>query len=390
MGIKGFSNAFEAHREYPCKTSSATMYKHMRGMRIAVDAFYIIHSGAVGASHVSQLTDAAGNPTMHISSVLGVIMGLYENGADQTWVFDAPRDGQQSGTNTNPAKLKELMRRADARREAEAKLQGLDGVTGTQADRDAALFEGVDVVVPNATVAPTATSITDTSTATSDVTLKRNALEKRAFRITKEMIEDTQMLLNCLGISWTTAPAGVEGEALAAMMCWPENDLCDAVYSGDSDPILFGAPILFRRITMGHRKGIVEYHLQDILDAIESETGHSGTREALAIMGVALGGDFAPKVPRVGTKTVWKWYKKQGAAAPALNEEQKNAVQQYLTFHEKIDFSKITLHNGDEDHPISEGHITTTLDWLETVKQFDRTIRNRRIQKAVTKRAKLP
>jgi hypothetical protein len=112
MGIKGFSQTFVPTR--------IVSIKHMRGLTVAIDAMLELHRAAVGAKHVSTLTDSTGAPTMHISVILPNILEFQRNKVKQIWVFDHAQD-----PNTdfhNPMKIGELTKRKKRKEDALAKL----------------------------------------------------------------------------------------------------------------------------------------------------------------------------------------------------------------------------------------------------------------------------
>lgn len=118
----------------------------------------------------------------------------------------------------------------------------------------------------------------------------------RTAKLTDEMVEESQRLLDALGIPWMTAPA--EAEAQAALLV--RNGDADYVASQDMDSLLFGAPKMLKNLSIsGRRKrpGTSSYYTIEpevITLAKELERLHL-TQEQLILLGMLVGTDFNPK-----------------------------------------------------------------------------------------------
>ncbi len=128
--------------------------------------------------------------------------------------------------------------------------------------------------------------------------------------LTKDMVKETQQLLDALGIPWMTAPS--EAEAQAARLV--REGIADYVVSQDMDCLLFGAPKMLRNLSIsGKRKrpGTSSYYtinpeiitLEKELDRLEI------TQTQLIALGMLVGTDFNPKGikglgPKKGLKLV--------------------------------------------------------------------------------------
>ncbi len=125
--------------------------------------------------------------------------------------------------------------------------------------------------------------------------------------LTRDMIEDSQKLLDYLGIPWLQAPS--EGEAQACHMTL-KGDVW-ATVSQDFDTLLFGTPRLIRNLTVTGRRKVtgqnryvtVEPELID-LQFVFSALGVS--RKQLIDISILIGTDFNPGVKGYGPKKALK------------------------------------------------------------------------------------
>jgi flap endonuclease-1 len=132
-------------------------------------------------------------------------------------------------------------------------------------------------------------------------------------RLTREMVEDSQRLLDLLGVPWVQAPS--EGEAQAAHMArmggvWASS-------SRDYDSLLLGAPRLVRYLTIQGQewlpsKGQARKLEPEVID-LEEFLGHLGiTREQLVDLGILVGTDFNDGIKGIGPKTALKLVREHG------------------------------------------------------------------------------
>ena len=77
MGIKDFSKIFTYTRE--------VKFADLKNKKIAIDAMTEIWRASLGA--MNKLTDANGNPTIHINVILAIILDLQKNNIKQIWVL---------------------------------------------------------------------------------------------------------------------------------------------------------------------------------------------------------------------------------------------------------------------------------------------------------------
>ncbi|MBI4361023.1 flap endonuclease-1 [Candidatus Micrarchaeota archaeon] len=132
-------------------------------------------------------------------------------------------------------------------------------------------------------------------------------LAQRTARLTRDMVKQSQKLLDLMGLPWIQAPS--EGEAQAAGMV--KKGLVDAVASQDFDALLFGAPAFVRNLTFSGRRKLPRrnqyatihpeiYYLKENLDALKL------THEQLVWAGILIGTDFNDGINGIGPKKALK------------------------------------------------------------------------------------
>ena len=291
MGWKSFSQLFNPTRE--------VSISDMAGMTIAIDAMTEIYRGALATKSVGALTDKTGKPTIHISVVISTIMEFMNNNVKQIWVFD---HNQVPNTEFhNIAKMHELTKRKVKKDNAIKSLKEMDEVLpeknisnlkqeadksddSDDSDIEREVFKQRDIT---------------------DLKIKkRQTLEKQAFTVSAEMIADVKYILKCLHIDYMEAPKGFEGEGIASYL--NKTGVVDAVFSGDTDSIAYGAKTLFRRVPI--KKAIYEYTFDDIIEQVKEKNDDIETYDINLLIKCALimGTDFCEKTPRVGPGTVLK------------------------------------------------------------------------------------
>ncbi len=308
MGIKDFSRTFTATR--------IVKWSQYRGRTVAIDAMTELYRSSLGMKKLSALTDKDGNSTVHINVILANIIELGRCDVKAVWVFDY--DNSNSDEFHNPAKLAEIIERRRRKDEAKKKLDDLEEALFSDSDEEA-------------------------------------KQEKRAFGVTKEMINDIKMIFNCLNIPYIEAPEGFEGEHIAAYMS--SINLVDAVYSGDTDPIPFGAKILLRKNPRD--KKIYEYTQEDILDQIQEVTDEEPSIDDIRKICSILGSDFSKRTRGVGAKTVMRKYRNL-----ELAPDQEVAIGEFTkipTVEYNLNFANYMC-----------ADTTLLMEWLVDVKSFSR------------------
>jgi 5'-3' exonuclease len=341
MGIQNFSKVFTYTR--------MVKPKDLMGKTLAVDAMYELMRAALGAKSISTLTDSNGKPTMHISVILANILDFYKNGVSQIWVFDHNQDPTKAFHN--PAKLEELAKRRKNREKAANEITTLKDF-----QKEKPMFSDSE----------------DEDTPAVDKTAERiQALEKRSFKLDSEMIADIKLILDALGIKYTEAPSGFEGEQVCSY--FTNIGLADAVYTGDTDPIAYGAKVLLRKNTKD--KKIYEYTLDDILAQIaEKSSVENPTIEDIRKIAMILGTDVIMRVnnastlrktPGIGAMTVLKKFENV-----TLTDDQEEGMKEF----EKLpNIDEIKIYNDNRLPFEDTDKIKMLIDWLVDVKSFNRS-----------------
>jgi flap endonuclease-1 len=132
-------------------------------------------------------------------------------------------------------------------------------------------------------------------------------------RLTREMKEDAQRLLELLGIPWVQAPS--EAEAQAAWFA--KQGRAWAVSSKDYDTLLFGAPRLARFVGVRGReylpsKGVSRIVPPELIDLAAMLKALGLTHRQLVDAAILIGTDFNEGVKGVGPKTAVKLLREHG------------------------------------------------------------------------------
>jgi flap endonuclease-1 len=193
--------------------------------------------------------------------------------------------------------------------------------------------------------------------------------------------EDSQKLLELMGLPWIQAPS--EGEAQAAHMTRKgETDYCA---SQDYDSLLFGAPMLLRNITISGRRKLPSKNVYvdivpETISLNETLKDLGITYEQLIDVGILIGTDFNPDGIRgLGPKTALKLIKEHGTLENALPHI-KNA--EFL--HPPQSIREIFLHPQVTDNYKIEGKepdVEGIVNFLVREKDFS----EERVRKALEK-----
>jgi flap endonuclease-1 len=261
----------------------------LSGKSIAIDAYNALYQflAIIRQPDGTPLKDATGRITSHLSGLLYRTSNLVEMGIKPIYVFDG----------TPPAlKEVEIKRRVKAKEEALIKYEH-------------ALKEGK---IEEARVYAQATS-----------------------RLKDYMAEDSEKLLDLMGIPWVQAPS--EGEAQAAHIV--KRGDADYCASQDYDSLLFGAPRLVRNVTISGRRKLPSKNvfIEVVPEVVELENvlRECGiTYEQLVDIGILIGTDFNPDgIKGLGPKTALKLIKEHGNIENAL-PHLKNA--EFPVEHQRI------------------------------------------------------
>jgi flap endonuclease-1 len=202
-------------------------------------------------------------------------------------------------------------------------------------------------------------------------------------RLTGEMIEEAQKLLDAMGIPYIVAES--EGEAQAAYMV--RNGSVYAVGSQDWDCLLFGADVMVRNLTSrktrktsgGGRKKVSteKIELDSVLEQLDI------THEKLQWLGILVGTDFNPDgIYGIGPKTALKLVKQYEDFDELMQDEKvdwesDNDPEKILEFFQDPPVEEVNFkfENPDKDeirevliaqHDFSENRVESGLSNLET------------------------
>lgn len=333
MGIKDFSKVFKETRKLKIKD--------LAEKKIAIDAMSEIYRAALGAEKIKKLTDKYGNPTLHITVLLANMIEMQMNNIDTIWVFDYNKDENKDSEFHNPAKIHELLKRKAKKEAAKEKIKLL------RESKKEELFSDTDEE--------------EDRIATNDLEIDR--LEKQQFSASSGMINDIKLILNCLNIKYIIAPPGFEGEQIASKLA--ACNIVDGVYSGDTDPIPFGSPVLWRK---ARDKFIYEYELSDILRQIgdANENIDDPSMNDLHKVCLALGCDFVKKKTKgIGKATVLK----KLHTIELTNEQKEFGLS---VFEQKVPIDNLNIINSDKT-PFHNCYVEALVKWLVEERSFTKS-----------------
>ncbi|TLZ51633.1 MAG: flap endonuclease-1 [Methanobacteriota archaeon] len=259
----------------PIAVKETISLDRLAGRTLAVDASIELYQflSIMRLPDGSPLSDGKGRVTSHLNGILFRSTRLIsEHKARLLYVFDG-----------RPPALK--WREIEKRREAKAKAEREYAEAVARGDREAAWSKVVMTT-----------------------------------RVTREMKEDAQRLLELLGIPWVQAPS--EGEAQASWFA--KEGKAWAVSSKDYDSLLFGAPRLARFVGIKGReflpsRGVSRIVPPEVIDLAVMLRELGLTRRQLIEAAILVGTDFNEGVRGVGPKTAVKLLREHGSleALPA-------------------------------------------------------------------------
>jgi hypothetical protein len=349
MGVKSFTQVFEYSNE--------VKLKDLKGKNIVIDASVEVYRASLGMKMSETLTDAFGQPTAHINTILlGVILKLKAAGINQFWVFDKFHEAGEECHN--PLKQLELQKRKEKKVAAAKKVVELKdkiaalNITKVKTEEDELFSESEGEE-------PTKDDKSDQITKHKENLDKQ---EKIAFKMKQSYFDDVIFMLDMLNIPWLESCRGFDAEQICAEAT--NKNLfgvrMDYVLSSDSDVLIFGAKLLIKRDI--RKKKFFKYNLAELLEKYELE------QDDLIKVALILGTDFAPKTKGVGPKTILKKYK-----SITLSEEQQKAMDQ--NFKRKLTAAEIKdiIINNQNSVPFTDGDkFNQLLDWIQLVKNFNR------------------
>lgn len=259
----------------------------LQGRKVGIDAFNVIYQflSSIRGMDGTPLMDSNGNITSHLTGLLYRTTNLMQKGIKPVFVFDG---------KANELKAKTIEKRIKIRTDAKEL-------------HEKALKEG---------------NVVDAK-----------KFGSRALHLTEEMVEQSKELLQFMGLPVVQAPS--DGEAQIAHMT-----KTGAVYgcvSQDYDSLLFGAPIVFRNITVSGKRKVSgkniyidvapeKIELQKTLDMMKL------TQQKLVWLGILIGTDFNEKFPKIGPKTALELVQNHGSFESIIKETR---------FEPEFDFKEI-------------------------------------------------
>lgn len=226
-----------------------TNIEELAGKTLVVDGYNMLYQflTTIRSRDGSVLTNHKGEVTSHLIGLFSRVTALMQKNVRLAFVFDGI---------VPELKHQELAKRAEAKRDAQAKYEE-------------ALAAGDEA--------------------------NMSKYAGRTARLTKEMVAQSKQLLTLLGIPHVQAPS--EGEAQAAHMV--KNGHAWAVSSQDYDSLLFGAPRLIQNLSIEGKRKIpgklafktVEPMLLDLQDNL-AQLGLS--QDQLIWLAMLVGTDYAP------------------------------------------------------------------------------------------------
>jgi len=251
----------------------------LTGKTIAVDAFLWLHQflSIIRQPDGTPLKNSQGRITSHLSGIFYRSAKLIENGLKLVYVFDGPSHEFKKSTIEERKALKD---------QAEVRWQGALAMGDEEEARKAAQMTS---------------------------------------HLTGEMIEQSKLLIEYMGIPIVQAPS--EGEAQCAYLC--QKNFVYSVASQDSDSLLFNSPRLVRNLSMTGKRKLprqdvyIEIKPEIIeLNSVLNELGIS--KEQLIIIGLLVGSDYNPGIKGFGPKKALELVKKEKTLEKVMKEIEWN------------------------------------------------------------------
>lgn len=244
------------------------------GKVIAIDAYNAIYQflAIIRQPDGTPLQDSTGKVTSHLSGLLYRTSNLVEMGIKPIYVFDG---------------VPPVLKREEIERRRQVKVEAAVHYEKAIAKGD---------MVKARMFAQATTSMKD------------------------YMKDDSQKLLELMGLPWVQAPS--EGEAQAAHITRKGN--ADYCASQDYDSLLFGAPKLLRNVTISGRRKLPSKNVYvdivpEVIELAKALKECEITYEQLIDVGILIGTDFNPDgIKGLGPKTALKLIKEHGTLENAL------------------------------------------------------------------------
>ena len=286
-----------------------TNLKELAGKRVGIDAFLTAFQFLTTMRDRSPqgdgmpLRDGNGNPVSHLMGFLHRTATLLAMGIKPVYIFD----GQSPDL-----KADEMAARRARREEAEA--------------------------------------VHKEALAAGDFALAQK-MAARIMHYSPQMVEETQQLLDLMGVPWVTAAA--EGEAQAAVMA--AKGQLDVVATQDWDALLYGSPVLVRNLMDdGTKRYGRVVHAQSI-DLQAMLAANELSREQLVDLAIMIGTDYHPGISGIGPKTGLKLIKQHGTLEAVCEAKEKaipdrlNEIREIFLNHPAVEVENDALVQGQVD-----------------------------------------
>jgi len=357
MGIKDFSKTFQSDK--------IINFKDIKNTRIAFDIMSELWRAALGTKNIKTLTDKNGNSTVHISVIISNIIQLAKNKVEIIGCFDYNKKSDES--YHNPLKYAEIKKRQQSKEKAKKQLKEDALISDDEEENN---YEENNEEEKKTNNEETNNEERETNNEERETKQnksanqeekkkkidkdKKNMLEKQAFSVNSDMINDVKFIFDCFNIKYLEAPKTYEGEYMCSYL--EKNNYVDGCFSNDTDLMAFGCKKFYRRNPRD--KKIYIYTQENILKQIGENKNINDIRK----IAVILGCDFCAKTKKIGPKTVFNKYENI-----ELNEQQQKAYDYYS---KELD-TNIVINNNDKQQFI-DCNKELLIDWLVNEKSFNR------------------
>ncbi len=282
----------------------------LSGRSVAIDAFNTLYQflSSIRQPDGTPLMDRDGRVTSHLSGLLYRTASLLETGIMPVYVFDGV-----------PPKLKS--KTIEARRAVKMEAEG---------EWKKALAEG---------------------------DMKRAlSMASRTSRVDRDMVTESEALLDALGVPWLVAPG--EGEAQMSRMVSDGRVWAGA--SQDYDALLFGTTNLVRNLTLAGKRRLPSGKTQEVVPEVvslgEVLSSLGVTREQLVDMAVLIGTDFNDGVRGIGPKRALAAVKRAGSLEGLSAEGKVPVPEEYVEVRRIfLEPETVTEYSLDWRRPDEEG-----------------------------------
>ena len=253
----------------------------LSGERIAVDAFltayqFITSLRARGeGKDGTYLRDSRGRPVSHLMGFLDRSAAMIEAGIDPVFVFDG---------RPHELKFETLAVRKERRVKAVEKWEAaIEAEDWKAADK----------------------------------------LGAQVVSYTPDMVQETQQMLDHLGVAWIEAPMEAEGAASV----WCRQGQVAGVASQDWDVLLYGSPVMIRNLTSHGTKKFGRMISAERIVLTELLEEHEITQAQLVDLGIMVVTDFHPGIRGIGPKTGLKLIKEHGTIEAVCEAKEKDVPE---------------------------------------------------------------